>query len=166
MAARQGEWFNSPEDVEQYMVDLSTQSGAGVSTYERATYGILYLEAAAGNQPEKCLSLNQGLKSTIQELVLRTSMKMQKKKKEAPQWLISMLIKLENMVMNESLPLYHRAYAWLKLVCFWGSLRGDDITWLRAETLRYVGGFGLQGELRRSKSTGPGKNASPDRLPF
>ena len=60
-------------------------------------------------------------------------------------------------VINTDLPTYHRAYAWVKLVCFWAALRGDDVTWLMAGTLLYIEGFGLQGELRRTKSTGPGK---------
>ena len=59
--------------------------------------------------------------------------------------------------MDTSAPVYRRAYAWVKLVCFWAALRGDDATWLVPRSLKYVAGYGLQGELSRSKSTGPGK---------
>ena len=74
-AAQCGQWFQGPEDVEEYLADLSTQKGVGVSTYERARYGLLYLESAAGRQPAECISLSPAVKNTIQELTLRTSSK-------------------------------------------------------------------------------------------
>ena len=156
-AAQCGQWFQGPEDVEEYLADLSTQKGVGVSTYERARYGLLYLESAAGRQPAECISLSPAVKNTIQELTLRTSSKVQFKKKEAPQWLVSMLVKLEDLIVNVTVPSYHRAYAWVKLVCFWCALRGDDATWIKANSIRYGKDFGFRGDLHRTKSTGPGK---------
>ena len=157
-AARNGKWFLSPDDFEEYLSDISTQKGVGVSTYERARYGILYLEAAAGTRSSDCISLSLAVKATIHELELQTSSDVQATKKQAPQLLSSMLIKLEALVINEEEPTYQRAYAWLKLVCFWNALRGDDATWIKPKSLRYDQEFGMQGELLRTKSTGPGKN--------
>ena len=52
VAAERGRWFQEPAEIEEYLSDLATQSRAGVSTYERARFGILYLESAAGLLPE------------------------------------------------------------------------------------------------------------------
>ena len=156
-AARNGVWLKCPEDFETYLIDMSTQKGVGVSTYESARYGLLYLEAAAGKRPEDMISMSPAIRNTISELSLQTSTNVQKKKKQAPQLLTSMLINLEKLVMEEEKPIYHRAYAWLKLVSFWCALRGDDATWIKASSLKYNNAYGLQGELARSKTTGPGK---------
>ena len=81
---------------------------------------------------------------------------MQAAKKQAPQLLASLLIKLEALVINEEKPTYHRAYAWLKLVCFWSALRGDDATWIKPKSLRYVKEFGMQGDPSQ-ENRGPGQ---------
>ena len=90
-AARRGILLKTPEDIEEYLADISTQNGVGVSTYERARYGLLYLEAAAGRKQADCISLSPAVKATIQELEMRTLSAVQKRRKQAPQWLTSML---------------------------------------------------------------------------
>ena len=60
-------------------------------------------------------------------------------------------------MVGKEFPVYHRACAWLKLVGHWSALRGDDLTWINAGSLKWDKKHGLQGVLRRSKTTGPGK---------
>ena len=40
--------------------------------------------------------------------------------------LVSLLACFEDAVGNEELPLYHRGYAWFKLLWHWSSTRWDD----------------------------------------
>ena len=160
-AARAGEWFSTVSDLEAYMVDLGSMKGAGISTFERARYGVMYLEAAAGTAIPEMLSLSPALKSTIQELMLEKSSGGLRVKKQAPQLLVHTLKRWEQLVVSEA-PKFHRAYAWLKLVSFWSALRGDDATWLAASSVSITMEHGLQCVLRRTKTTGPGKK-SPSR---
>ena len=157
MVARRGEWFKTAEDFEAYLVDISSRKGVGVSTYERARYGLMYLEAAAGRAPEEMLSMSPATKGTIKELVLQTSTVSQKTKVQAPQLLASIIYKLESLVMDDKAHRYHRAYAWVKLVAFWGAMRGDDATWIVPTSIQRRDGVGTIGKLSRTKSTGPGR---------
>ena len=87
---------------------------------------------------------------------MRTSKSKTAPKKEAKQYLSAMLPMLEKVVMGAH-TMYLRAYAWLKLVTIWAVVRGEDSTWLEESSLRFDPQVGLQGNLKKSKTTGPGK---------
>ena len=61
--------------------------------------------------------------------------------------------------MDESLPLFHRAYGWYRCFRHWASLRFDDTTALVPQTLerRTRGVFGL---LKKTKTSGADKKVS------
>jgi hypothetical protein len=68
-----GAWPHTPEILEDYMNDLSTRKGAGVSTFDRARYAYLYAEAAVGKEKSSRIGENESLKATIQELILKAA---------------------------------------------------------------------------------------------
>ena len=104
------------------------------------------------------LATNEGLKAMINELALATSKRRQKEKKEAPQLLTKILWTPEGCVLDDTKENYHRAYAWVKLVSFWGALRGEDAPWIEAKSITLDPSNGLRANLERTKTTGPGKS--------
>ena len=68
-----GVWPDSTELVEDYMNDLSTRKGSGVSTFERARYAYLYAEAAVGRDKDSRIGDSASLKATIRELTLKVA---------------------------------------------------------------------------------------------
>ena len=155
--ANNGNWPESTELLEDYMSDLSTRKGSGVSTFERARYAYLYAEAAVGKDKKARIGDSASLKATIKELTLKVAGKSEGKIKQAPQLLSSILVRLEMFVLTDTNPTYLRAYAWLKLVTFWGALRGDDSTWMIPSSVTWSEKAGLKAALHQTKTTGPAK---------
>ena len=116
----------------------------------------MYAEAAADRPMEPRLGDAPALKLCIQELTTRPSKARLAPKKEAKQYLTSIVILLERAVMA-SQEMYLRADAWLKLITIWSVIRGEDSSWLDESSLEYKSGLGLRGNLSKSKTTGPGK---------
>ena len=110
------------------MHDLAGDPKRGASCFTRAKFGIMYAEAAAGRPLEQRLGDSPALKLCIQELSLRTSRARLAPKKEAKQYLTSVVILLERAV-TASQEMYLRAYAWLKLITIWSVIRGEDSSW-------------------------------------
>ena len=73
-----------------------------------------------------------------------------------------MLAAMEADVLDETQPLFIRAYAAYRLLRHWGSLRFDDTSGLAPNGVerRARGAFGL---LKRSKTSGADKAVSSDR---
>ena len=92
-----------------------------------------------------------GVKSRLAELELgRTQVR------RAPPPTVGMLTALELTVMSVDLAEYHRAIAWVVLLCVWACLRVSDLEGLDPGRLS-LGSRGLRGVLVRTKTTGPGK---------
>ena len=93
----------------------------------------------------------QGVKSRLAELELgRTQVR------RAPPPTVGMLVALELTVMSVEMGEYHRAIAWVVLLCVWACLRLSDLEGLDPGRLT-LGSRGLRGVLVRTKTTGPGK---------
>ena len=67
-----------------------------------------------------------------------------------------LIVALENAVVLEELPHFVRAFAWVKLLKYWGSLRSDDVQWVKPSEMRLTS-RGLIVKLARTKTSGPGK---------
>ena len=76
--------------------------------------------------------------------------------KKASMVLLCMVMALELYVLDEARPLYCRGVAWLKLVKIWASLRFDDTLGIRPE-LMILTSKGLEAQLERTKTSGPGR---------
>ena len=120
-------WPRSEDELADFLDDLGSRKSVGKSSYERYRTATWYLEAAAGRCSEESVADRAGVKDYIEELALQAEGKKLKDKKEAPQLLLKILAAMEKLVLGDG-PRYLRAYTWLKLVCFWGVLRGEDTT--------------------------------------
>ena len=152
-----GQWPNTAEMNEDYMRDLSTNKRAGLSTFDRTRFAITCTEAAVGKEKDARIGDSQSLKATIKELMLRMSEKSSGIQKKAPQFLVCILIRWETYLLDDSKPVYLRAYAWLKLVTFWTVLRGEDSTWIIPDSISWTESSGLKASLAQTKTTGPSK---------
>ena len=155
-AALHKPWPTSVAEHEDYLHDLASDERRGTSSYARARFGVVYAEVAADLPAELRLGDSAALHLCIKELSLRSSKKNLAPKREANQYLTAVLMKMEKVVTGGH-ELFIRAYAWLKLVTIWAVLRGEDSTWIDADSLKFTAGEGLAGNLTKSKTTGPGK---------
>ena len=155
--ANEGKWPCTTERIEDYMNDLSTHKRAGLTTFERARFAITYAEAAVGKEKEDRIGDSLSLKSTIKELMLRMAGKSSGVTKKSPQMITCILFRWEAYLLNEENPTYMRAYAWLKLICFWTVLRGEDSTWITPSSISWKSTSGLKASLSQTKTTGPSK---------
>lgn len=153
--ALDGPFPQCAEEYEDFLIDLSEDPKAGVSTYERSRYAMLNLESAAEKDKEDCFANSDRVKATVKELTRTTASLNSKPKKQAPQILAKLLEALEKIVANEGHKDYTRGYAWLKLVAFWAVLRGKDSNWVCPKSLRWSSANGLQGEVTQTKTIGP-----------
>ena len=62
----------------------------------------------------------------------------------------------EEAICDGETPAYLKGYLWLKLVTFWGVIRGEDSTYMDPAALK-LNDRGLCGKLTQTKTTGPGK---------
>ena len=80
-------------------------------------------------------------------------------KKQAPPLLLGLLAPLEAAVSDQQLPLFHRAYAWYRLLRRWASLRFHDTSGMPPGTLSKRSRR-LYGLLQRTKSSGVDKGTA------
>ena len=91
------------------------------------------------------------MKATIRELTRQAAGPKAYQKRQAPQQPAALLFELERMVVDETIPKYEHAYAWVKLVTYWAVLRGEGSTWVEAKTLRWDGKIGLHADSSASR---------------
>ena len=75
--------------------------GAGLSTFERAQFAFLYAQVATRKEKEARIGDSPSLKTSIQEFMLRIA----NNSTERPQFLSTILIRLESYPMNEANPI-------------------------------------------------------------
>eukprot|EP00435_Cladocopium_sp_Y103_P074208 s172_g47.t1 len=76
--------------------------------------------------------------------------------KSAEMYTVAMVISLELIAADETLPRFKRALAWVVLVMVWGSMRCDDMQAALPHRTT-LSNFGLRLILGRSKTSGPDK---------
>ena len=79
--------------------------------------------------------------------------------KQAPPLLMRLLLALEEAVSDDTRKLYERGFAWFRLFLFWAGLRLDNNQGLNPSSLE-VRARSVAGTLERTKTSGPGKNAT------
>lgn len=77
-------------------------------------------------------------------------------RKKAPSFLYVMVVSLELYVLNEGNPRFARAFAWVRLLKLWGSLRSDDLQGILPSTMIHYKDY-FEAKVQRTKTTGPGK---------
>ena len=104
---------------------------------------------------EDRISTCQILKTTVADMEAQLSSSAQPTHK-APSLFVMMVIAMELLVLDESMPSGARAMSWVKLLKVWSSLRSDDLRGLLPAELK-CNREGLHGWLDRTKTSGPGR---------
>ena len=147
-------WPGSAGDVVDYLHDRSEEPCA--RTVPASIVGALsFLEKAGGVPLEARLSLDSLVASTADYLTVSLS-KGAAPTKKAAMVLLCMVMSLELYVVDVTRPLYCRGVAWLRLVKIWASLRFDDTLGIRPELI-VLTASGLEAQLERTKTSGPGR---------
>ena len=148
-------WFSSAMDLELYLCDRADEP-CGRTVFQMVCGAVAFLERAAEFPEYMVMGSSPGIQSLCKELELEVARGKGVPKKKAPQFLVRLLIALEQMVVEASLPRFVRAYAWLKAVQVWASLRSDDTMGIDTASVK-LDSYGLSMVLNRTKTSGPGK---------
>ena len=148
-------WPRGVHDVVDYLATLAA-SGVGRSAIGRAVQALNFMEKAGGLPEPRWLSQHPLVKATHNELLVTMASGATRATRKAPQMPCLLMMKFEGFVVDDSLQLYWRLFAWYRLLRVWACLRFDDHRGLLPSSLRLVAGS-LRGTLVRSKTTGAGK---------
>ena len=147
-------WPGSAGDVVDYLHDRAGEPCA--RTVPSSILGALsFVEKAGGVPAEDRLSADYLVTSTMESLTVSLSRGAAPTKKSA-MVLLGIVLSLELYVVDDSRPRYCRGVAWLRLVKIWASLRFDDTLGIRPELMVLTSG-GLEAQLERTKTSGPGR---------
>ena len=147
-------WPRSASDVVDYLHDRAGEPCA--RTVPSSILGALsFIEKAGGVSFEDRLSADHLVASTMESLTVSLSKGTAPTKKSA-MVLLGIVLSLELYVVDETRPRYCRGVAWLRLVKIWASLRFDDTLGIRPELMVLTSG-GLEAQLERTKTSGPGR---------
>ena len=148
-------WLSSSGDLCTYLADRADEPCAR-SVFGTVRAAVAFFEGAAGFPPEVRFAHSEDVTAIVKELQLEVSKNKGRPHKRAKQILVSMVCAWEEIVMQEDIPIFPRAYAWLKLTGVWASLRSDDILGIDPLSIK-LDEAGLTMKLLRTKTSGPGK---------
>ena len=120
---------------------------------------LIFMENAAEVPKSDQINNAPTIRNTLEEVALQLESVDMKPKKQALLIPVAVVISWERTVLDEDLPRFARAYAWFRLMKLWGCMRFDDTTGLAFDSL-IMQPFGLEGELRKTKTSGPGKRVN------
>ena len=147
-------WPSTAGDVVDYLHDRAGEPCA--RTVPSSIVGALSFIEKAGCVPMEVRLSSDGLViSTMEYLTVALSRGTAPTKKSA-MVLLGIVMSLELYVVDEARPQYCRGVAWLRLVKIWASLRFDDTLGIRPE-LMVLTASGLEAQLERTKTSGPGR---------
>ena len=122
-----------------------------------------FLEEAGEQKRQELLHNHASLVNAAKEAALKKAKEAASTgssgRKQAPPLLLAILAVLEDAVLDETLPRFHRAYAWYRLFRHWASMSFDDTVGM-APQLMERRARGVYGVLRRTKTSGPDKKTA------
>ena len=137
-----------------YLEDLV--SGNCARTAPSSAVGALaFLEVAGEIPEEERITLTHVLRSSMKSMAVGLEAAAGPTKK-APGYRAMMLASMELYILDEDRALFLRAFAWVKLIKVWASLRSDDLKGLLPAHIKRIKP-GMTALLDRSKTSGPGK---------
>ena len=149
--AHNTEWPTEGVEVMDYLVARASEP-CGKSILPGIQTTLYFFEKSGGVQHQDMLSKDPVIENMIEGLQADI-VKGQACPVAAPREPIMFTAVRERVVLDESRPLYHRAYAWWKNVQSWATLRFSDHVGLAPAALRMSDGA-LRGDLVRTKTTG------------
>ena len=130
------------EEVLEYF-SVREKEGAARTSHASLLASLRFLEEAGEVAPENRISTSSALDNAVKEHELTAASRpaataatlANAGSKQAPPQLLAMLAAMEDMVSAPGVPLYHKGYAWFKLLRHWTSMRWDDTQGLRPLSL-------------------------------
>jgi hypothetical protein len=116
---------------------------------------MLFMEVAGEQVKELRIAESLAVKNYLEE-VSKELAACTRDKRKATQILVKIAMAFERTVMDEALPRYPRAYAWLRLLKLWSGMRWADTEGLPPHRI-VLSERGLVARLERTKTTGAGK---------
>jgi len=147
-----------PGDLIDYMI-VRADEPCGRSTLLAVRGLFQVMEEMAGVEPAARLSSLPSVVSIGEDLLAGVQQRVRRGGGEAPRYTRAHVVALEKVVVDVDSPLYHRLYAFWKLLSVWGTLRFDDHRGCGTGALR-MSARGLEGCLTRTKTTGRGKRVA------
>ena len=141
-------------DLTEYVTDL-VAGGCGRSIPGEFAAALSFIEKSGSVQPENCLSTRPLWLGALRQLQVECDSRSQPVKK-ARMPSTAMMLALELLVVNPERPLYMRAYAWVRLIKCWCTLRWDDVQHICPSSMR-LDSVCFTLEVGQSKTTGPGR---------
>ena len=113
--------------------------------------------------PSRMLSSSKGVEGAAKEFEARKRLQAEAlgegRKRQAPPMLTALLAAIEKVVVDETVPLFIRAYGWYRLLRHWTAMRFDDGNGLHPSSLT-LRARGLVGLLTRTKTSGADKGSN------
>ena len=145
-------WPQGPEPFLEYFKVWQSE-GAARSTYDSLLSALRFLEEAGEVEKGERLSNSPSLANAAKEAALHAAQTSSRTPRgQAPQLPLALLVALESEVLNKERPLFHRGFAWYRLLRHWASLRWNDSQALPPSTLE-LRSRGLTGLLARTKTS-------------
>ena len=154
-------WPTSPAHVVEYL--WAQMAEAPSPTFPRSLLAaVSWVESRAGGDPGARLSLDDGLKRTVDKATAEAE-EGAKEQLRAPRFPVVVLGALEKLVLDTKVRVVLRVVAWARLVKVFGALRADDLQRIVPDDVELTEA-GLVARLRRTKTSGAGKKIKDLRL--
>ena len=158
MATFELRWPHEPCHFSTYL-EARADEPCGKSIPASLLKTLIFMENAAEIPKGEQINNAPTIRNTLEEIALQLESVDMKPKKQALMIPVAVVVSWEKAVLDEDLPRFARAYAWFRLMKLWGCMRFDDTTGLAFDSI-VIHSFGLEGELRKTKTSGPGKKVN------
>ena len=148
-------WPRRAKEVAVYLESRASEP-CGPSVPAAFYKTLMFMEFAGEVEEDARLHNSVAVRNTLEEINLRLSEGPEKVRRQAKLIPATVIEAMERIVVDETEPFYHRAFAWYKLIKVWSCARFSDTTGLPWNSVGWDID-GLTGELVRTKTTGPGK---------
>ena len=154
MAVHGEAWPSRPERFVDF-VEALWEGGCPRTNPQSILSAMAYIEEAGEVEENSRISTSHFVTSTVNSISTELARGAAPTKK-ASGFRQVLMVSLELYIVDDSNQPYLRAFAWVRLVKVWASLRSDDLGGMLPEELQRLD-TGLKGLLDRTKTSGPGK---------
>ena len=148
-------WPTSAEQVVDLLEERALEP-CGRTCFTSCLTAVIFAEAAGEVPLNLRLSADPVLLNAVEDLELEAASLANTSRRQAPPTLPIIVLALELHVLSDTEPSYSRAFAWYRLLRFWGTLRFDDTMGIAPASI-VISSRGLSATIDRTKTTGPGK---------
>ena len=149
------DWPTDGAEFAHYIEDRASEPCARTVPMS-AFKTLLFMEAAAEVPQAERISSSPMVVNVLEEVNLQMESQESRPTKKARQLLVSQVMAMERMVVDDESARYVRAFAWYRLFKLWTGMRYADTLGMHMDTMR-EDSMGVWATLMKTKTTGPGK---------